>query len=172
MMNKTMNNERGFILITSILMLMILLIIGIAATNTTITELQIAGNDKAMKKNLYVAESGWNYAVQWLDAETKQGPPERINTSILDTTVDSYHIVRNFGDGVDGDLNVDFPAGTEDGVLTNQNTPYWFKVDGRGSKRVAGSGDNYRAFTYLITSNANREQEVEVRVEKILKVGY
>ncbi len=171
MMNKTMNNERGFILITSILMLMILLIIGIAATNTTITELQIAGNDKAMKKNLYVAESGWNHAVQWLATESENGPPERVNT---DTTVLNYNLVKNLvkNFGLNGDLNADFPDGTEDGVLTNQNTPYWFQVDEQGVKRVAGSGDDYRAFTYLITSNANREQEVEVRVEKILKVGY
>ena len=171
-MKKTLKNEQGFILITSLLMLMVLLVIGIAATNTTTTELQIAGNDKAMKQNFYVAESGWNYAVQWLDNETGQGPPERINTSILDETDANYHIVRNYGDGVDGVLNADFLAGTEDGGLTDQNTPYWFRVDEQGGKRVAGSGDNYRAFTYLITSNANREQEVEVRVEKILKVGY
>ncbi|MCD6188229.1 MAG: pilus assembly PilX N-terminal domain-containing protein [Desulfuromusa sp.] len=171
-MKKTLKNEQGFILITSLLMLMVLLVIGIAATNTTTTELQIAGNDKAMKQNFYVAESGWNDAVQWLDTETEKGPPERINTTILDTTDTNYHIVRNYGDGVDGFLNAEFPAGTEDGVLTDQNTPYWFRVDEQGVKRVAGSGDNYRAFTYLITSNANREQEVEVRVEKILKVGY
>ncbi|RLB77287.1 MAG: hypothetical protein DRH06_04130 [Deltaproteobacteria bacterium] len=171
-MKKTLKNEQGFILITSLLMLMVLLVIGIAATNTTTTELQIAGNDKAMKQNFYVAESGWNYAVQWLDNEAGQGPPERINTSILDTADANYHIVRNFGDGADGVLNAGFPAGTEDGVLTDQNTPYWFQVDARGDKLAPGSGANYRTFTYLITSNANREQEVEVRVEKMFKVGY
>ena len=50
-MKKTLKNEQGFILITSLLMLMVLLVIGIAATNTTTTELQIAGNDKVMKQN-------------------------------------------------------------------------------------------------------------------------
>ena len=50
-MKKTLKNEQGFILITSLLMLMVLLVIGIAATNTTTTELQIAGTDKVMKQN-------------------------------------------------------------------------------------------------------------------------
>ena len=80
--------------------------------------------------------------------------------------------MRNFGDGADGVLNAGFPAGTEDGVLTDQNTPYWFQVDALGDKLVPGNGANYRTFTYLITSNANTEQEVEVRVEKMFKVGY
>ncbi len=43
---KTINNEQGFVLIVSLLMLMVLMIIGIAATNTTTIELGISGNDK------------------------------------------------------------------------------------------------------------------------------
>ena len=54
---KTINNEQGFVLIASLMMLMILLVIGIAATNTTTIELQISGNDKAAKQNFYEAES-------------------------------------------------------------------------------------------------------------------
>ena len=169
-MKKTLKNEQGFILITSLLMLMILLVIGIAATNTTTTELQIAGNDKVLKQNFYVAESGWNHAALWLN--TQASPPERINTSILDTTDTNYSLVRNFADGADGVLNDAFPAGTEDGSLTDQNIPYWFSIGARGNKAVPGGGANYRKFTYLITSNANREQEVEVLVEKVFKVGY
>ena len=58
MMNKTMNNEKGFVLIATILILLILLIIGIAATNTTIFELQISGNDRVAKEVFYAAEGG------------------------------------------------------------------------------------------------------------------
>jgi len=54
---KTINNEKGFVLIVSLLMLMVLMIIGIAATNTTTIELQISGNDKAAKQIFYRAES-------------------------------------------------------------------------------------------------------------------
>lgn len=51
-------NEQGFVLITSLLMLVVLMIIGIAATNTTTTELQISGNDKLSKETFYGADGG------------------------------------------------------------------------------------------------------------------
>ena len=57
-LTKTINNEQGFVLIASLMMLMILLIIGIAATNTTTIELQISGNDKVNKTTFYAAEGG------------------------------------------------------------------------------------------------------------------
>lgn len=58
MIRKTIKNERGFVLITSLLMLVVLMIIGIAATNTTTIELQISGNDKAAKQTFYQADGG------------------------------------------------------------------------------------------------------------------
>ena len=66
MMNfkKAADNEQGFVLIASLLMLMILMIIGVAATNTTIIELQISGNDKLNKQTFYQAEAVINEAVQ------------------------------------------------------------------------------------------------------------
>lgn len=51
-------NEKGFVLVASLLILLILVIIGIAATNTTLFELQIAGNERAHKKTFYAAEGG------------------------------------------------------------------------------------------------------------------
>jgi len=53
---KITNNEQGFVLVASLMMLMILLVIGIAATNTTTIELQISGNDKLAKQTFYKAE--------------------------------------------------------------------------------------------------------------------
>ena len=53
---KTIDNEQGFVLIVSLLILMVLMIIGIAATNTTTIELQISGNDKLAKQVFYQAE--------------------------------------------------------------------------------------------------------------------
>jgi len=65
-MKKTINNEQGFVLIASLMMLMVLMIIGIAATNTTNIELQISGNDKLSKQTFYQAETAVNEAVQIL----------------------------------------------------------------------------------------------------------
>lgn len=50
------NSERGFVLITAALFLIILTIIGIAATNTTYVEMNIAGNERIYKQNFYLAE--------------------------------------------------------------------------------------------------------------------
>lgn len=169
-MKNTINNEQGFVLVAALMMLMVLLLIGIAATNTTTIELQISGNDKVLKRNFYVAESGWNHGAQWLEAGAN--PPDRKNASINNSADPNYNMVRNFGDGADGVLNNGFPAGTEDGNMTDQNVPYWFRADDRGNSSVPGSGADYRNFTYLVTSNADGEQEVEVRVEKVFKVGY
>ena len=55
-LTNTVNNEQGFVLVASLMMLMILLVIGIAATNTTTIELQISGNDKLSKQVFYQAE--------------------------------------------------------------------------------------------------------------------
>lgn len=64
MIKKTIKNEQGFVLITSLLMLTVLMIIGIAATNTTDIELQISGNDKAAKQSFYLAEGGAEAAIE------------------------------------------------------------------------------------------------------------
>ena len=53
-----LNNERGSVLIIAVLMLVLLTIIGISATNTTTTDLQIAGNEKTHRIAFYAAESG------------------------------------------------------------------------------------------------------------------
>lgn len=58
MISTTIKNEQGFVLIVSLLMLVVLMIIGIAATNTTTLELQISGNDKVSKQTFYQADGG------------------------------------------------------------------------------------------------------------------
>ncbi len=65
-MEKTIQNERGFVLITSLMILVVLTIIGIAATNTTMIELQISGNDKVARINFYEAEGTAYEGARWL----------------------------------------------------------------------------------------------------------
>ena len=154
MMNKIINNEKGFVLIASLMMLVVLMIIGIAATNTTTIELQISANDKAQKMDFYVAESGWRQGVKWLRSQ-------EVAPSIVNTSIDGDTLVRNYGSGADGVLNDDFTGGTEDGTLTEQNIPYWYKVDEVRDESAGGE----RVRTYLITSVADGQQAVEVRIE-------
>ncbi|NOX33909.1 MAG: hypothetical protein GXP56_09260 [Deltaproteobacteria bacterium] len=59
-----LKNEEGFVLIASMLFLVVLTIIGIAATNTTTIETNIAGNEKIYKQNFYLAEGAAREAAQ------------------------------------------------------------------------------------------------------------
>jgi len=64
---KPLKNEQGYFLILATIMLLALLtIISIAATNTASTEVQIAGNDALYQRNLYQAEGAAMEAVDRL----------------------------------------------------------------------------------------------------------
>lgn len=50
--------EDGFILVTTLVILMLLVVLGISTTTNTNIELKIAGNDKVYKENFSMAEGG------------------------------------------------------------------------------------------------------------------
>ena len=58
-----LRNEKGSTLIVALMILVLLTLIGIAATNTSTTEIQIAGNDKAYKQAFYNADGGVSWVV-------------------------------------------------------------------------------------------------------------
>jgi hypothetical protein len=64
------NNENGSALVISVLILMLLTFLGIAATNTTSIETYIAGNEKIYKQNFYMAEGAMQEAIQRIENET------------------------------------------------------------------------------------------------------
>jgi len=57
--NRTLfiQNEDGFVLVIAMIMMVILTIMGVSATNTTTIELQIAGNDRSSKEDFYNQEN-------------------------------------------------------------------------------------------------------------------
>lgn len=59
-----MRGEKGAVLVISIILLALLTFLGIAALNTTTTEIQVSGNDKVYKQAFYNADAGVSYAVQ------------------------------------------------------------------------------------------------------------
>lgn len=62
-------DEGGFVLVTALLIMVLLSILGIAATNTAIMELQISANDRDYKRNFYRAEGAVMEAAQILENE-------------------------------------------------------------------------------------------------------
>ncbi|MHB8987529.1 MAG: PilX N-terminal domain-containing pilus assembly protein [Desulfobulbia bacterium] len=57
-MKKNIANERGFILVTAMVVLLLLMLIGIGGMRTSSIEVLIAGNDKFHKEAFYSADSG------------------------------------------------------------------------------------------------------------------
>ena len=164
----TLNNEQGFVLGTSLMMLMLLTLVGAAATTSTNTEIQIAGNEKVYYQTFYVAESGWQRGLQMID--NKASPPARLNPDETDGNEDN---VKNYGN--DDEINDDFPEGVRDGDLGENTIPYWYRVVYENDTKVAGGSKNYRDFFYSSNSVAGNEktrQEIETVETKIFKVAY
>jgi Tfp pilus assembly protein PilX len=166
-------NEDGFALVIALIMLVVLTLLGIAATNTTVVELNIAGNERVTAQQFDAADSGWQQAVPYLDR--KASPPDFINQTLAATNPD-YQIVRNYGSGGDGILNSAFTAGTQDGVFANMlNIQYWYRVIYSSDAAAPKFGTNYRTFQYDTECNAvtaGGSAEVATILAKVYKVGY
>jgi len=55
-----MKAERGFALVFSLMILLMVTLLALAATNTSVLDIKIGSNDLTSKKAFYVAEAGWN----------------------------------------------------------------------------------------------------------------
>lgn len=171
---KDINNEKGFALITTLLVLSILTFIGIAALNTTSFELKIAGNERVAYQRFYTADSGWKQSGPFLN--TLATPPGYVNVKPAEVDYnyvwgDYEYIVRNFGDKTDFPADEDaLPADAVDGSVSS--VPYWYRIQHDGDQKAAGFGTEYRDFQYQVTCNADGTTEVNTLIRKVYKVGY
>ena len=62
--HRIFKNEKGIAVITALMLLVILTLIGFAATNTTTVETQIAGSEISIKQGFYKADAGVTYAIR------------------------------------------------------------------------------------------------------------
>ena len=62
-----MNNEGGYVLVGALLILLLLVVIGIAATISTTLELQIAGSDRISKETFFQADGGTQQAIRLVE---------------------------------------------------------------------------------------------------------
>jgi Tfp pilus assembly protein PilX len=71
-----LKNEDGSVLVLALVMLVLLTLLGIAASRTSSIEIQVSGNDTIYKQNLYMAEAGAMEAAQELeDTDLETSPP-------------------------------------------------------------------------------------------------
>ncbi len=134
-MKKTLKNEKGFVLIVSLMMLVVLMIIGIAATSTTNIELQISGNDKSAQMAFYGADAGNELAKELIEQaiETRGWSDETEETEkvIGNATITNKDFWLN--DELDDDPAVDSPT-------TSDNSDVELSFD-RGITRLRIGGD-------------------------------
>lgn len=153
-------SEDGSAILVALLILVMLTIFGISSNSNSNIDIQIVRSERDYVQEFYVADSGWKDGANWLDGMSN--PPFIVNAT--------GQIVRNFGNGTGGTLNDTFPDGTQDNTISA--VPYWYRVTYDSDAAVPGSGPEYRSFEYIVTSNANKTQEIDVVLSKIYKIGY
>ncbi|MFH1984686.1 MAG: pilus assembly PilX N-terminal domain-containing protein [Pseudomonadota bacterium] len=75
-------NEDGSVIILALIMLVLLTLVGTSSTNTSIMEVQMAGNERVYKQNFFMAEATAMQTFQWIE---DLGNPTS-NTNIKDST--------------------------------------------------------------------------------------
>lgn len=96
----TINNEKGFVLVAALLMVVVVTIIGIAATRTSETEIQISVNEREYVNQFYNTEGAL--------IDTLERPGTWLTTTFLTTPLNSAnHIINNVDFNADGTPDAD-----------------------------------------------------------------
>ena len=74
-------NEKGSVIVAALMILALLTIIGISASNTSITERQVATNSLLHERVFYTAEAGMEHAKEDLKSEFKDNPENEIKVA-------------------------------------------------------------------------------------------
>ena len=112
-----LKNENGSVIIAAIFILVVLTILGIAASNTSTLELQIASNDQFMKMAFYNADSALygtskliSHAINRSDAVAAGAGNDAPGVQYISTAADFYRQIAGF-DVYDNSVDVDFETG-------------------------------------------------------------
>jgi hypothetical protein len=114
-----LKNEDGYLLIMATLMVLVLLtILGIAASRTANTELSVATNELVYQRNFFLAEGAVIEAVEALvrDEDLHDGSPAWLNTipgALTETNVYTFWNGGGISNSLDPTGNTRFMAGLE-----------------------------------------------------------
>ncbi len=156
------NDEKGFALIIVLLILSLMTVIGIASTNTTDIELQIAGNEKLIVQNFYNAEAEAMKSAQYIyniDDESillaQNG--NSISTANNNDITDSNQDIDNLDINNDGIINSDDVNATEKIVLLGVTS---------GNSLGLGSSRLYDYVAYGLSKQNNGIKAIAIGVKK------
>ena len=159
-------NEKGSVTVLAVVLLMLLTLIGIAATTTSSIEVQIAGNELRHKLAFYSAEAAkgwvvWNpdlYGSQNITSGTKHlfpndSDPYVPNTSDLSEPTFPAPEVLNSNQSFNGSVEYGSPGGLP-----------------RGSGYEVGE---YRAHRYIMTCNGYSSHNTDTSIEiGFYRIGF
>jgi len=116
-MMKTINNERGAILITILLLMAIVTLIGIIAINTATVDIQISGQTKRSSMAFGGAEAGVDLAIPIIENTLANGALPAMPSGYTYNTTDSPDLVAE----IQGDPSVSPSAFDTDITVSNLN---------------------------------------------------
>ena len=150
--------DRGTILPIALVLLLLLTMIGIAATMTSEVEIRIAGNEITYKQNLYFAEGSAMTGVQVLDNET--------DTSLLTDLTSTPWLISslpnsNITSGTNWDSAKDLKLDEGEGWYL----AVYQGIDPGGSLDIGGTTSTLHKYT--IYGRSRRDNG-----EAIIEVGY
>jgi hypothetical protein len=120
------NDDRGSVMVAVLMILVLLTIIGISASNTSVTEVQIATNSLLHERAFYTAESGMEHAKELLKIPFVQQNTVKVATG---ATPDwDFAIAGATASGFDG--GVDWVNTALDGI--SYTVTVWNNADGGG----------------------------------------
>ena len=132
---RRVGNEDGSVLVVALLIMILLTLIGISATNTTNIELQISGNEKTHKIAFYRADSGIYCASKLISLCVDEGAPiEAPGINYLTDSNTFYRQIMGY-DAYDGGVrDISIPMGTGSTEVD---------VERVGQKILAGGGAEF-----------------------------
>ena len=142
---KLYNNEKGAILITMLLLMVIVTLIGVIAINTATVDIQITGNTKRESIAMGAAEAGIDLSIPIIENSVSAG--EFVTPTIADNNATSFTISGNtispdFGSNTE--IFEDQSAATLEGFVAN------ISIASFGSDSAGINIDIDRMYSYMI----------------------
>lgn len=163
-----LKRDDGSVLVVALVMLVLLTLIGISANRTSTIDIQVAGNEKVYKMNLFTAEAGASEAIQTLQDHTdlRDNPPQWVaptpgSITDDDARTDSNWVAGpNFAGGT-------VPSELADSIIDNtNNTRFVVCYEGVGRRQSLAMG-RQRVYSYTVYGRSTLSNG-----ESIIRMGY
>ena len=181
-LRRPLNNENGSVIIAAIFILVLVTILGVAATNTTTLELQIAANDQFMKMAFYNSDASLygtakliSTAINAEDSVNSGSGTDAPGLTYLTSAGDFYRQIAGYA-VYDNLVDIDFDAGGID-AQTDARRDHAAQVEGGGAQFAEGSesaGTTAIGIYYVINatgfSNRQTASDLTANYRKMIRV--